>query len=275
MSTEVTIPGSERDAQRSRARQIGFYVTGGLFLLMCLAFFALLPDPPLLLLIVTGWFQPEALGIHQLHETLASTLFWSIIVGMLFTMARPVKTISALRQTLGILLTVVLLLVASGNLMESAVMMTVLLVLAGITAALHPARKRLLQLRGGIQPWLLILTIVATIPVLIYALGQLRIQIGAGAADEHAQFGHWALMSGYTFAIVISAFFASLGSSGWRVSTWTAGIMAGLFGLAPIVLPGQASSVSVAWGFQAIGWGLVFVVAAELLHAREAAELAA
>lgn len=270
MSSEMTITGSDRDAQVNRARRIGFYVTGGLFLLMCLAFFALLPDPPILPLIVTGWFQPEALGIHQLHETLASGLFWSIVVGMLFTVARPAKTISALRQTLGILLAMVLLVFVSGNLMEPTVMMTVLFVVAGVTAALHPARERLLRLQGGVQPWMLLLAGGAAVPLLGYAFAQLQMQIGASAADEHAAFGHWALMSGYALAIVICGVLGSLRSGGWRVPTWTAGILAVLFGLATFILPGQASGVSSTWGLLAIAWGLVFIVAGEILRARKA-----
>lgn len=268
MTSQATISRESSGADVSRKRRIGFYVAGGLFLLVSLAFFGLMAG--ILAYAFTGWFQAAELGIHQLHETLASAFFWSLIAGMLFTVVRPAQTIGALRQTLAMLAAFLLLLLAgfSDNLMGPLVMMSILFVLAVATAALHPARHKILRREGRLQPLLLGLAAVAAIPLLSYALNQLQIQIGSNPADAHAEVGHWMIMSAYGVAIVLYGLLASLRSPGWRVPAWSAGILAVLFGLASILMPAQASSVGATWGAAAIVWGVLFVAAAEWTAAR-------
>lgn len=264
MSSEATISRERAQEEVGHKRQIGFYVAGGLFLLISLGFFGLMAN--ILTPVFTGWFQAAELGIHQLHEILGSAFFWSLIAGMIFTLVRPAQTISALRQTVAMLAGFVLLLLASlsENLMGPLVMMSILFVLAVVTAALHPARHKILRLHGRARPWLLGLVAVAAIPLLNYAFTQLQSQIGASPGDPHAEVGHWTIMSGYALAIVIYGLLAGLGSAGWRVPAWSAGIMAILFGLASLLLPTQASSIGANWGPVAIVWGIVFVATAEL-----------
>lgn len=268
MSSQATITGERPHEGISWQRRIGFYAAGGLFLLVSLAFFGLMAG--ILAYAFTGWFSAAELGVHQLHETLASALFWSLIGGMAFTVVRPTTTIGALRQTLFMLAAFLLLLLASFSeaLMGPLAMMSILFVLTVVTAALHPARHEVLRLRNGVQPWLLALTAVAAVPLLPYALNQLQIQIGASAGDPHAEVGHWMIMSAYGVAVVLYGLLASLRSAGWRVPAWSAGILAILFGAASILLPTQASSVGATWGAAAVVWGALFVAAAEWTAAR-------
>lgn len=268
MSSQATITSERSREGVGWQRRIGFYVAGGLFLLISLGFFGLMAG--ILAYAFTGWFSAAELGVHQLHETLASALFWSFIAGMAFTVARPAQMISALRQTGLMLAAFIVLLLASFSeaLMGPLVMMSILLVLTAITAALHPARGALFRLREGIQPWLLGLTVVAAIPLLPYALNQLQIQIGASAGDPHAEVGHWMIMSAYGVAIVLYGLLASLRSAGWRVLAWSAGILAVLFGVASLLLPTQASSVGAMWGAASVVWGVLFIAAAEWTDAR-------
>lgn len=268
MSSQATITRERPQEGISWQRRIGFYAAGGLFLLISLAFFGLMAG--VLAYAFTGWFQAAELGIHQLHEILASALFWSLIAGMAFTVARPTATIGALRQTLFMLAAFLLLLLASFSeaLMGPLVMMSILFVLTVVTAALHPARHEVLHLRNGVQPWLLGLTVLAAIPLLPYALNQLQIQIGASPGDPHAEVGHWMITSAYGFAVVLYGLLASLRSAGWRVPAWSAGILAVLFGVASLVMPTQASSVGATWGVAALIWGVLFVAAAEWTAAR-------
>ena len=269
MTSQATIRGEPSQEGVGWKRRLGFYAAGGLFLLVSLAFFGLMAG--ILTYAFTGWFQAAELGIHQLHEILGSAFFWTLIAGMAFTVARPAETISALRQTLLMLVAFLLLLLASfsENLMGPLVMMSLLFVLTVATAALHPARDKILRWKGRLQPWLLGLTVAGAIPLLPYALNQLQIQIGASAGDPHAEVGHWTIMSAYGVAIVLYGLLASLRSVGWRVPAWSAGILAVLFGLASLVLPAQASSVGATWGIAAVIWGVLFVAAAEWTAARE------
>lgn len=268
MSSQATITSERSQEGIGWQRRIGFYVAGGLFLLISLGFFGLMAG--VLAYAFTGWFSAAELGVHQLHETLASALFWSLIAGMAFTVVRPARTISALRQTGFMLAAFIVLLLASFSeaLMGPLVMMSILFVLTATAAALHPARHKLLRLREGIQPWLLGLTVVAAIPLLPYALNQLQIQIGASPGDPHAEVGHWMIMSAYGVAIVLYGLLASLGSTGWRVPAWSAGILAGLFGVASLLLPTQASSVGAMWGTASVVWGVLFIAATEWTAAR-------
>lgn len=268
MTNQATLSRESSSEKVGRKRRIGFYAAAGLFLLISIAFFGLMAN--VLTYAFTGWFQAAELGIHQLHETLASAFFWSLIAGMIFTLVRPARTIGAIRQTLAILAAFVLILLASlsENLMGPLVMMSILLTLAVVTAALHPARQEILRLRERVQPWLLGLTVVAAVPLLPYALGQLQIQIGASAGDPHAEVGHWTIMSGYALAIVICGLLASLRSAGWRVPAWSAGILAVWFGLASTLFATQASAAGATWGIAAVIWGVLFVAAAEWTAAR-------
>ncbi|MDX1687359.1 MAG: hypothetical protein R3248_05185 [Candidatus Promineifilaceae bacterium] len=263
MTSQATITRERSQEGVGWKRRIGFYVAGGLFLLVSLAFFGLMAG--ILAHLFTGWFSAAELGVHQLHETLGSALFWSLIAGMAFTVVRPAQMISALRQTLFMLAAFLLLLLASfsESLMGPLVMMSILFVLTAVTAVLHPTRHALLRVREGFNPGLLALTIIAAIPLLPYALNQLQIQIGASPGDPHAEVGHWMIMSAYGVAIVLYGLLASLRSSGWRVPAWSAGILAVLFGLASLLLPTQASAVGPTWGTVAVAWGVLFVAAAE------------
>jgi len=269
MTSDVTIAHKTSKEEVSRKRLIGFYAAGGLFLLVSLSFFGLMAN--ILAYAFTGWFQAAELGIHQLHEIAGSAFFWSFIVAMIYTVIRPSRSISALRQALAVLAAFVLILLASlsGNLMGPLVMMSLLFVLAVATAALHPVRHEVLRLSGRVQRWLLGLTAVAAVPLLPYALNQLQTQIGASPGDPHAEVGHWTIMSGYALAIVICGVLASLRSAGWRIPAWGAGGLAVLFGLASILMPAQASSVGATWGIGAVIWGALFVAAAEWTAARQ------
>lgn len=269
MTSQVTITQERSQEGVGWKRRIGFYVTGGLFLLVSLAFFGLMAG--ILTYAFTGWFQAAELGIHQLHEILGSAFFWSFIAAMIFTVARPAQTISALRQTVAVLAAFVVALMASlsETLMGPLVMTSLLLALAVATAALHPARGELLRLHERVEVWLLGLTAVAAVPLLPYGLNQLQTQIGASPGDPHAAVGHWTIMSGYALAIVIYGVLASLRSPGWRVPAWSAGILAVVFGAGSLLMPAQASSVGATWGAAAVVWGVLFVVVGEWTAARE------
>jgi hypothetical protein len=58
--TEATFPIA------SRKRQVGFYITVGLFSLLLIAFTGFMI--PVLPSVIIGWFNPDLFGIHQLHE---------------------------------------------------------------------------------------------------------------------------------------------------------------------------------------------------------------
>ncbi|WP_420629891.1 hypothetical protein [Candidatus Leptofilum sp.] len=105
-------------------------------------------------------------------------------------------------------------------------------------------------------------SLIVTVPAISFAASQIKIQQLASPLEEHVAAGHWVLMAGYTISVVLLAFLASLRPSQWRVPTWSAGILAVLFGLVSLFLNG-ASAVSLLWSGFAIIWGITFIGLAE------------
>lgn len=240
-------------AQHGRKRQIAFYIVGGLFTLL---FFGMLTFMvPLIPYAVTGWFSAEALGAHQIHDTMAAVLFCAILAGMLFQVRTPRSQVGGMQQTVAVLLglnAVILL----GNFFFPP--MLIFLVLGILTAVLHPAGRRLLPKFERLNVPMLGLGLVAAVPLIIYAIAQIGLQRLGVPNDTHAEFGHWVVMAGYAVAIPLLALLAALRPSGWRVPAWSAGILAILFGLASLVMNG-ASAIEPLWGAAAILWGILFI----------------
>ena len=243
--------------ENGRKRRIGFYLAGGLFVLVFVGMLTFVV--PVLPLAITGWFSAETLGTHQIHDTLGTILLWPILIGVLVQAVQPEKQVGGMQQTVAVLIGVNAAIILGRF---SFPPMLIFLALGLITAVLHPAGRQLLPQFNRVDIPLLGWSLVATVPALIFAANHIKIQQLASPTEEHAAVGHWVLMAGYTISVVLLAFLASLRPSQWRVPTWSAGILAVLFGLASLLLNG-ASAVSPLWSGFAIIWGITFIGLAE------------
>jgi hypothetical protein len=240
-------------------RPLLFYAPWALFIILFIALFGLVF--PVLSYAVAGWLNPAALGIHLVHDTMASTLLWVALIGMLVQARNPQAHIGGMAQALLVFLVMCLTIIASAFFFPPPF---IFLLLALITAALHPARRELLSWRGIRNPLLAGLTAVAAVPSLIYAVEHIARQRTAVAQDPHAEMGHWLLMAAYAITIIVLGLFSATRPPGWRVTAWSTGVMAAVFGLISLLYPAQSSSLGVTWGLLALIWGVLFVAVAEL-----------
>jgi hypothetical protein len=132
---------------------------------------------------------------------------------------------------------------------------------AAVMIALHPVRKDVLRV-GRVNPLLTALAIVAALPLVRFALQQIRIQ-RVDSASPHGIAFHWGTMATLALAIVATMLVASIRAPGWRLPAWCAGLSLMVFGLASVIYPDYASSVGRVWGIGAIAFAIAFVSVAE------------
>lgn len=212
-------------------------------------------------LLVFGWFDNEDGGIHRFHW-----LAWGALIGLLaavpafLQLRKPERKVAAIQQIGVVLVAVVLGYVLSGEF--SVIGFLVLVgVFAGF-ASLHPDRSAILGV-GRISPILAGIALAAAVPFLVYAFGQGALQHYPRPGDLHAADDHYLDMVRVATAIPLVALVASLGTRGFRIPAWCAGIAASFLGAASLVYPNQASSFGTGWGVVALVGGLVFIAASE------------
>src|SRR5918996_1127495 len=136
---------------------------------------------------------------HRIHDLTFAFLFLPAIVGVLAQLRRPSKNIAAMWMALvptgALVLTLVLTLAVGGNV--RVLQPPWLTVAAGVlvATALHPAGGKLLRaFRASRLSWqLLALTLVAAVPLLVFAAANIGLQ--GSADDEHAAAGHYGFMA--------------------------------------------------------------------------------
>jgi hypothetical protein len=212
-------------------------------------------------LTVIGWFESSDGGVHRIH-----TLGWAALVGILLTvpalaqLRRPEHKIAAMQQIAAVVVAVILGYTVAGDFALPNAL--VVLAILGLIVALHPARSEFFH-AGRPSPPILGITLLAAIPLVLYALDQGELQRTLPAGEPHTEGEHWADMAKLAFAIPLVALVASLRSPGARIAAWSVGAAAALIGTASIVYPDQASSLGRGWGALALAVGLLFVAVAE------------
>jgi hypothetical protein len=210
-----------------------------------------------------GWVQSGGDMMHRVHDVAWGAFAVILVCGsaaaQLWT---PERRPAAMQQLLVCLAAGGVSMAASGAPEPSHLIRGALLAApAAVMIALHPVRKDVL-LVGRIDPFLAVLSIVAAVPLVRFALQQIRVQ-RIDTVSPHGIAFHWGTMATLALAIVATMLVASLRAPGWRLSAWCAGLALAVFGLASAIFPDYASSVGRAWGIYAITLALVFVVVAE------------
>jgi hypothetical protein len=262
----------------------------GCFVLLVLAFIlftALLTPVPFLIL---GWFVQLGPGetSHRVHEIAFGALFLLPLVGLVVQLRRPETKIAPMYQVvIPLLFTIFVVAVLAG---EPDPSMALFLVVPLLLVLLHPARARLLRPQFSFSPVLLALALAAAIPLLFFAVDQLRVSAEAGqiaprvfdslpedATDAQVEramqkaasgealeaiehYGHWSAMGAFAISIVASALIAASRMPGWRFTAWSAAAVVAVYGVASLVFPEDASAKGGLWGLLAILWAAAFVV---------------
>lgn len=231
-------------------------------LLAAMTLLLLLPNvaPPL----VTDWGGP-----HFIHD-IAFTLFGvMVLAGLVAQIGAPRRRVGAMLVTLAFPAVFVIVGMPAGRFVfEPPIIM---LVLAVIATASHPASRDLLRPIASREPITLGLAAVWVVPALVYALGQFELQRGAPVADPHAEFGHWVGMGVVALLVALLAGVAGLRPAGWSVAAGLAVASAVLVGAASAGFPNLASSFGVGGGVAALVWGLALATVSVVTGPRDAA----
>ena len=213
--------------------------------------------------LVFGWVQGGDETMHRVHDVAWGAFAVILVCGPgAAQLWSPERRPAAMQQLLACLAAGGLSMAASGAIAPSHLIRGALLAVpTAVMIALHPVRRGIFRV-GRVNPILIALAIVATVPLAWFALRQIQIQ-RVDTVSPHGIAFHWGTMATLALAIVATMFVASIGASGWRVSTWCAGSALAVFGAASAIYPDHASSVGRAWGTGAIALAVVFVLVAE------------
>lgn len=247
-------------ATRAGRRRVAFSILAGLFGLAFGGLFFGLPS------VVLAWFTTGHEAAHRIHEVAWGGMAGVLLaVGALVQLRRPERKPAAMQQ---VVVTMVALIAGMAVAADLDPAMIVFLVVAGVMAWLHPARSEVLSLSGRLSPAMGAIVLASAVPLVVYALGQAEIG-RLDTASEHAEFHHWAGMAALAFALLLVGGVASLRTRGWRISAWSVGLVAVLFGLVSVLNPDLPSSAGTGPGLAAMAGGALFVAAAEWERRRD------
>lgn len=239
----------------------------------------------LLAFVVSVWFE-NFLGLvdaadfadHRVHDAAFSLVVWTIVVGMVAQFRSPDRSVGAMLLALVpfVGLPIAFALTGVWDMLPMIGMLGAGVLLATL---LHPAGRGLVDWvdRQRVNTLLLILVVVAAIPLLAFAAGQVDAQTsdhaahdhgeGGASAEEHqahVEKGHYMLMAAFSFVVVGAGLVTSLRPPGWLLPAAFIAVAVGVYGLASVAYPEHASSAGTMWGLAALLWAVVFVGAARL-----------
>lgn len=265
-TTNTTTAKSSETANRSSTattlstrRRLAFYAPVTLGAIGMLAFFGLVT--PILRFGVLSWVNPQAVAGHVVHSVADSSLLLLPIIGLALQFVGPRRRAAGVQAA--ILVMGVVTAVTAVALPQFAPVMGLFLLLSLAAGALHPARGQVFGLRGPISYWGVALSGVALAASIGFIVQHMQLQMTAGPADEHAQFGHWAMTAALALSVPLLGALGSLGNAGRRIPAVGAAVLAILYGLASILHPVMASSLGVTGGAIALLWAALYLVATE------------
>ncbi|MGH2786387.1 MAG: hypothetical protein ACRDJV_00575 [Actinomycetota bacterium] len=261
---------------------MAFYGIVGLFTLMLLFM-----SP--LQFVVLGWFLEEA-QTHRVHEVSFGFIFVLSLVGVLAQLRKPAGKIAQMWQTAIPIWLVIVAIILIGEGLDAFILL--FLVVPAALMALHPGRPMLFHRVADPSRLLAAMTVVAAVPLLIFAVGEFRIGQDAAAvagdveiSDDESideverklraagdtpeekeaavHYGHWSAMAAFAVGIATLGAPAALRLPGWRVPAWGAGLAAVIYGVVSLAYPEDASAANSIWAALAILWGVGFIGVAE------------
>jgi hypothetical protein len=213
--------------------------------------------------LVLAWIDNDEGGIHRVHFMGFGALYGVILtIGLLAQMWHAERRISAFYQILAVALAAA---VAGGLAMRAYWLIGVFVAVAwAVLLALHPNRSEVLRpARGRPSSPLAVLGVVGAVPLLWYASSTAALERNGLTLDPHVEQDHWTTMAAMAIGIVFVGLLASLKLRGWRISAWSAGAAAFLYGLISVVYPLRPGAEGTGWGLAAMAGAVVFVGVAE------------
>lgn len=246
--------------RRSSALRIGqmtgFYLTVVVFLLLWQVIFGVQS----LANGIQVWYDGSLVDTHVVHLV---TFFYLIVVfglAMLVQLYRPQRRVTAMQLALLVPIVGLVDIVPQVVLGLFDPMLLVFFAPVFIAAALHPARDELFDRaqfsRDTLNRPLLGLAAIALVPVGLYAIEQLNLQMTL--TDDHAALSHYSGIAFYSVLIVVYAALASLGGQVRRAAAYAAAFLAFVLAAISTVHP-AASAIGPLWSGAAVLWALAVV----------------
>jgi hypothetical protein len=193
-----------------------------------------------------------------------------IPVGILAQLRTPGRQIAALLQVA--LAALAFLLVGLLGADQATVVFAAILVISvGLLWTLHPHPCAFLRWRPHLSLSLLVLALAASGPLCVYTwhmAANQRSEIPEAAEAIRSGMGGWIGNGAMALGILFVALLVALRPTGWRVSAWSAGLAAFIFGVDSLLSPSLPGSAGTGWGTSAGAWGLFFIGVAEWVYRR-------
>jgi hypothetical protein len=263
--TQTTTPPTTTRA-RPRWRLITFWV---LLVLLLLLHLGERPEQLGYLVTAFGDLSEGTGATHEIHFFAQGVFAWVIVAAALAQLRRPVTQVGAAwAYGAGTVLAFTLFLALADLPAEVVPGVVAAIAFAVIAFVAHPSawRARFTPVARPSRP-LFALVVIAALPLLAYAFGQLDVHAGSGPHDEHYEFGHWIVMAVYALLAPALGAVAASKVSGWRFPLWAAGLMVAAFGIASLGIT-AVSQLSTSWAVLAVLWGAAFITVGESEAAR-------
>lgn len=241
-------------------RGVFFAIAGatGVFMIAVLGFGLAFPVlawfPDGLVLALFSDVEPDALA-HRLHELTIGLFSWVLLLGVVLQLHRPEQRVAPLLGAVAIPVVLSVLEIVNGNfvLVDTAPLLFPLLLIG----LLHPGKKGLVR-PGRFHRVLAVLTAVAAVPWVVFAVGQAGLQQLSVAGDAHAEAGHWGLMAGFAILVLMWGLIGASNLPGRRITGFVAALASLCYGLHSLIFPDGASAAGVGWAIAAIAWGAAY-----------------
>jgi hypothetical protein len=208
---------------------------------------------------------PEGAGAtHELHWFAISAFTWLMVAAILVNLRRPSSQVGAAwTYTLGTVLAFSVVLAMADLPPEFVPILAAAIVIAVLAFLAHPSsfRAKVTPVEPPSRP-LFALVALAAVPLVLYGVGQLRVQLGSGPGDEHFEFGHWVVMGVYGLLAPALGAIAASKVSGWRFPLWASGLAVAALGVGSLGIT-AVSQLRTPWALLAIVWGIAFIATGE------------
>jgi hypothetical protein len=244
-----------------RWRLLTFWV---LLVLLLLLHLGERPEQLGYLITAFGGFPQGAGATHEMHWFAQGVFAWVMVAAVTVQLRRPAAQVGAAWVFgAGSVLAFSMILTLADLPTEVVPVVAAATVIAGLAFVAHPStcRAKLAPVAPH-GPLLFALVVVAAVPLVVYASGQLDLHATSGPHDQHHEFGHWIVMAVYALLIPLVGALAAWKVSGWRFPLWVAGLMSIALGIGSLGIT-AVSQLSTSWSLLAIGWGAAFIAVGE------------
>ncbi|MGH8927655.1 MAG: hypothetical protein ACRDWH_04855 [Acidimicrobiia bacterium] len=277
------------------------------FFIVAAAYGVLLVSPlSLLSYAVIGWILTGEGTSHRVHEISFGVVFVLSLLGLLAQFRSTSRKVAPMQQVaVPILVLILVESLVTGVGPDTLPLFLMFGVPPVVLAVLHPSRREVFKPTVHPSRNLLVLVIALAIPLVIFAVNQIRTGLEArtlaapvfqqidlpetateeeffaeferivnemGIDDEQRELiehsGHWSGMAGWALGLVVLALLVAMRVIGFRFTAWSVGGAVAYYGIASVATPEDASSGGLIGGLSVIAWGIAFVILTEMERVR-------